>query len=226
MGMVHVGIDELEMRPGGSAWGGTYLQKSEEIHPREIQNFMTSNGREFGFTMSTRVVTADWIDPSMSSADYPVINSVLLSTHKSCHGEGNWYHQKGSHSFKFSITSHKKGWKNGFHFGVENNHPLLAIFRPDKQKGNLPSELSFVRTSDPFAVITTMKKAEDDTDVVFRLMEAEGEDKNIEVEFKKDVQSLSKTDMIEENPEKLDQQGKILQLELGKHAVDTYKMKL
>jgi len=150
----------------------------------------------------------------------------LLSSHKSCHWQGNWYDQKGSHSFKFSITSHAEGWKNGFHFGVENNHPLRTIVRATKQKGDLPSELSFVSTSDPFAVITAMKKAEDDTDVVIRLMEAEGEDKNIEVELNKEVQGLSKTDMIEENPEELDQQGKVLKIQLGKHAVDTYKMQL
>ncbi len=224
MGMVHVGKDELNMSPRGWAWGGSYYQMPEEIHPREIQNFMTASGKGFGFTMSTNIVTADWIDPSREAAHYPVINSVLLSSHKSCHGLGNWYDQKGGHSFKFSISSHPEGWKNGFHFGVENNHPLPTIVRATKQKGDLPSELSFVSTSDPFAVITTMKKAEDDTDLVIRLMEAEGEDKSIEVELNKEVQGLSKTDMIEENPEELDQQGKNLQLQLGKHAVDTYKM--
>jgi alpha-mannosidase len=226
MGMVHVGKDELKMSPRGWAWGGSYYQKPEEIHPREIQNFMTASGNGFGFTMSTDIVTADWIDPSREAAHYPIINSVLLSSHKSCHWQGNWYDQKGSHSFKFSITSHQEGWKNGFHFGVENNHPLRTIVRSNKQKGNLPSEISFVSTSDPFAVITTMKKAEDDTDLVFRLMEAEGEDKIIEVELDKEVQGLSKTDMIEENPEILDQQGKVLKIQLGKHAVDTYKMQM
>ena len=194
MGMVHVGKDELTMRPGGSAWGGTYLQKSEEIHPREIQNFMTANGKGLGFTMSTNVVTADWVDPSMSSPDYPVINSVLLSTHKSCHGEGNWYHQKGSHTFKFSITSHDEGWKNGFHFGVESNHLLRPIVKANKQKGELPSEKSFVSTSNPFSVITTIKKAEDDKDVVLRIMEAEGINKSIKVNLDQEVEKISKTD--------------------------------
>ena len=217
MGMVHVGKDELTMRPGGSAWGGTYRQKSEEIHPREIQNFMTANGSGFGFTMSTNIVTADWIDPSMSSANYPVINSVLLSTHKSCHWLGNWYHQKGSHHFKFSITSHEEGWKNGFHFGVAENHPMYTVLKENKQAGELPAEKSFVSTSDPFAVITTIKKAEDDSDVVIRLMEAEGEDKTIQVELSQEVKTISKTNMIEDNPEKLNQQGKTLKLELGKH---------
>ncbi|MCG8307359.1 MAG: glycosyl hydrolase-related protein [Cytophagales bacterium] len=224
MGMVHVGKDELAMRPGGSAWGGTYHQKSVEIHPREIRNFMTANGSGFGFTMSTNVVTADWIDPSMSSAHYPVMNSVLLSTHKSCHGEGNWYHQTGKHSFKFSITSHDQGWKNGFHFGVAANHPLYAVVKVNKQKGELPAEKSFAGTSNPFALITTMKKAEDDNDVVIRFMEAEGVDKNISLNLSQEVKSLSKTDLIEENPERTSQQGKVLRFPLGEHAVDTYKM--
>jgi alpha-mannosidase len=196
----------------------------EEIHPREIQNFMTANGDGFGFTMSTDIVTADWIDPSRESVDYPVLNAVLLSTHKSCHGLGNWYHQKGSHSFKFSITTHKEGWKNGFHFGIEGNHPLRPVLREKRQKGNLPVENSFVSTSNPFAVITTMKKAEDDSEVVIRFQEAEGISKNFKLNLYHDVKSVSKTDMIEENPEKLDQKGKVLSLPLGKSAVDTYKM--
>jgi alpha-mannosidase len=102
---------------------------------------------------------------------------------------------------------------------------LYPVVKASKQKGELPAEKSFVSTSDPFAVITTMKKAEDDTDVVIRLMEAEGEDKLIQLELNTEVESISKTDMIEENPEKLNQQGKVLQIQLGKHAVDTYKMK-
>jgi len=225
MGMVHVGKDELKMRPGGSAWGGTYRQMPEEIHPREIQNFMTANGSGFGFTMATNVITADWIDPSMNSAPYPVINSILLSTHKSCHWQGPWYHQKGSHTFKFSITTHKEGWKNGFHFGVAQNHPLHAITKDGKQSGELPAQKSFAGTSDPFAIITTIKKAEDDDDVVIRLLEAEGEAKNIKLNFHKGVESISITDMIEENPKKLDGNGKVLNINLGKSAVETYKLK-
>lgn len=225
MGMVHIGKDELKMRPGGFAWGGTYRQKSEEIRPREIQNFMTANGNGFGFTMSTNVVTADWVDPSMNAADYPVINSVLLSSHKSCHWQGNWYDQKGSHTFKFSITSHEEGWKNGFHFGVEGNHPLLPVVKVNTQKGSLPAEKSFVSTSNPFAVITTMKKAEDDKDVVIRIVESEGLDKNVEIKLNNRFERASMTDMIEENPKNLNQKGTILHIKLGKSAVETYKLK-
>lgn len=71
-----------------------------------------------------------------------------------------------------------------------------------------------------------MKKAEDDSDVVIRLWEAEGVDKALQLDLSMEVASLSRTNMIEDEPERLDQQGKVLQLQLGKHAVDTYKMKL
>jgi alpha-mannosidase len=224
MGMVHVGKDELKMSPRGWAWGGTYRQMPEDIHPREIQNFMTASGNGIGFTMSTNLVTADWIDPSREAVNYPVLNAVLLSTHKSCHGLGNWYHQKGSHRFKFSITSHEEGWKNGFHFGVESNHPLRTLVNAKKQKGALPAEKSFVSTSNPFAIITTIKKAEDDNDVVIRLQEAEGTHKDIKLNLCSGVQGISKTSMIEDNPVKLNQSGEVVQIQLGKNAVDTYKM--
>lgn len=224
MGMVHVGKNELTMRPGGSAWGGTYRQKSEEIHPREIQNFMTANANGFGFTMSTDIVTADYVDPSMNAAPYPVISAVLLSTHKSCHGEGPYYHQKGSHQFKMSITSHEEGWKNGFHFGVAANHPMWSVNKSGKQQGVLPAQKSFVSTSNPFALITTIKKAEDDNDIVLRLLEAEGKDKRVEITLFKDVKGIDQTDMIEEQAKPFGLSGKQLQLDLGKSAVETYKM--
>ena len=225
MGMVHVGQDELKMAPRGWAWGGTYHQMPVEIRPREIQNFMTANGNGFGFTMSTNLVTADWVDPSRESENYPVLNAVLLSTHKSCHYLGNWYEQKGSHTFRFSISTHEEGWKNAYHFGIEGNHPLLPISKGSKQKGTLPVKLSFVSTSNPFAVLTTLKKAEDDKDVVIRFQEAEGLAKNITLKLSQNVKSAAKTDMIEENPESINQQGEALQLKLGKSAIDTYKLK-
>ena len=91
--------------------------------------------------------------------------------------------------------------------------------------GNLPAEKSFVSTSNPFAVITTIKKAEDDNDMVIRLHEAEGWDKNITVNLCQEVESVSKTDMIEDNPVDIRQSGSSITIQLGKNAVDTYKMK-
>ncbi|MCB0749312.1 MAG: hypothetical protein KDC90_17755, partial [Ignavibacteriae bacterium] len=91
--------------------------------------------------------------------------------------------------------------------------------------GDLPYEKSFAKTSDPFSVITTIKKAEDDNDVVFRILETEGVDKDINITFYQEVEEISKTNLIEENPEQLNQRGKTLELKPGKNSVETYKFK-
>ena len=225
MGMLHVEKDELNMRPKGWAWGGTYRQMPKEIHPREIQNFMTINDNKKGVTVSTNVVTADWIDPSRESADYPVMNFVLLSTHKSCHGLGNWYHQTGSHHFKFSLTSHSPGWKNGYHFGVEGNHPFYIVEREKRQNGELPLQKSFVSTSSAFAKIATIKKAENSDDVIMRLVETEGENKEVNINFNREIKHLYKTNLIEENPEVSDENGTSVRIPLNKNSIETYKLK-
>lgn len=89
----------------------------------------------------------------------------------------------------------------------------------------MTTEKSFAQTSDSFSIITTLKKAEDDNDVVLRIMEAEGIDKKIKISLNNEVDMISRTNMIEDNPKYLNQQGKILELQLGKFAVETYKFK-
>ena len=95
MGIVNVNKDELNMSPRGWSWEGTYRQMPREIHPREIENFISASDGNFGVTLSTNLAVADWIDPGRESVDYPVLQGILLSSHKSCHYLGNWYHQEG-----------------------------------------------------------------------------------------------------------------------------------
>jgi len=226
VGIVSVGKDELNVSPGGWAWGGTYRQMPAEINPREIENFISANSSDFGFTMSTNLAVADWIDPTREAVNYPVLQGILLSSHKSCHGEGNWYQQKGNHHFKFSISSHQSGWENGYKFGVQGNHPLYAIIKDKPQKGSLPSELSFVSVSSPFVRVTTLKKSETDNSMIIRLVEMEGKNQNVELKLFAPVNHLYKTNLIEEEGIDLGQSGKILNIQIGKNAIETFQLNL
>ncbi len=225
LGMVHVGEDELKTSPGGWSWGGTYRQKPEYIHPREIQNFMTASNETFGVSMSTNIVTADWIDPSREAVEYPVLQAILLSTHKSCHGLGNWYEQKGSHHFKISLNSHQAGWKNGFHFGTESNHPFITNQIEKKQKGTLPSKHSFVEFDSDFTNLTSMKKAENSNEVIFRVLETEGENKTLDAKLSWDIKQLYHTNLIEEEAKLIPTNGNSLKTTIGKNAIETFKLK-
>jgi alpha-mannosidase len=226
MGILNAGKDELKMSPRGWSWEGTYRQMPGEIHPREIENFVSASDRNMGVTLSTDLAVADWIDPGRESVDYPVLQGILLSSHKSCHYLGNWYHQTGSHKFRFSLTSHQPGWKNGYHFGVEGNHPLYPVLIEKSQSGTLPEELSFISTSSPFVRITAIKKSETSNSLILRMAEMEGVDKVIDLKFYYPVKALFKTNIIEEEPKDTGQKGKVIKIDLGKNAIETFRIDL
>ncbi len=225
MGIVEVGRDEMKTIPGGWAWGGTYRQSPEKINPREVQNFISASSKQFGVTMSSCVAVADWVDPSRESADYPVLQGILLSSHKSCHGLGNWYEQKGTHRYSFSVLSHQPGWENGYHFGVEANHPLRAILKTVPSGGTLPLQKSFVTVSDPFVNISTIKKCDNSKDVIIRLTEMAGKDKQVKISLPIPAMELIRTNLIEDELEPLPTKGQDVQLPVGHHAIETYKVK-
>lgn len=225
MAVAEVGKDELKKQPGGWAWGGTYVHHPEDSHPREIQNFISANGNGFGLTMSSCVAVADWIDPSREQAVYPVLQGILLSSHKSCHGEGNWYHQKGTHNFHFSITSHPEGWKSGYNSAIANNHPLFVQQKNNKE-GKLEGSNSFFKLSDPFTALSLIKKADNDNNLIIRLTEMEGKDKEVMITLPVSVKKVIRTNLIEEEQEVLPVSGNQFALPLGHHAIETYKLVL
>jgi len=226
MGVVNAGMDEMNMVPLGWSWEGTYRQPPAEINPREIENFISASDKTAGVTISTNLAVADWIDPGRESVDYPVLQGILLSSHKSCHYLGNWYHQTGSHHFRISLTSHQPGWKNGYHFGVEGNHPIYPVLKEKSQRGTLPDELSFISTSSPFVRITALKKSETGRSIVLRMVEMEGIDKKVDIKFYFPVKSFVKTNLIEEDENDTGLNGKTLNLDIGKNSMETFRMDL
>ncbi len=226
MGIMNAGKDELSTPPLGWSWDGTYRQIPSQIHPREIGNFLSASDNDLGFTMSTNLAVADWIDPGRESVEYPILQGILLSTHKSCHYLGNWYDQKGSHHFRFSVTSHQPGWKNGYHFGVEGNHPLYSVLKEKSQGGTLPEELSFISTSSPFVRITALKKSETGNSLILRIVELAGSDEKVEVKFYFPARAFLKTNIIEEEERDTGQKGKILSTDIGKNSIETFRIDL
>jgi alpha-mannosidase len=225
LAIAEVGKTEMKEAPKGWAWGGTYDSKPVTIHPREVLNYISSETQEFALTLATDVAVADWIDPTREAVDYPVLQGLLLASHKSCHGEGNWYHQTGNHHFKFSIKSHKPSDKTSYQFGTSSNHPFRAVLKqPANKKGDLPLEMSFFNTSDDMVRISTIKKSEDDDHVIMRLVEMEGINKQTSVNLSKSFSELIKTNLIEEEQENMNQSGENIRVNIGNNAIETYKL--
>ena len=223
MAVSHVGKDELDMRPGGFTGQGSYRFHPSDTHPREVLNFISADGNGFGVTMSSCVAVCDWEDPAHEVADYPVLQGVLLSSHKSCHWQGNWYHQTGTHEFHFSITTHPEGWQNGYRAALEENHPLHVTVKTGKT-GHGPAIKSFLTVSDPLVSVCTMKKADNDDAVILRLTEMEGVDKDVTVTLPFEASKVVRCNLIEDETETLDCSGQALEIHLGHHAIETFKI--
>jgi alpha-mannosidase len=225
LGVLEVGSGEAK-GTGGPAYGNlVYDEEMKDIRPREVQNFLYAGDDRLGVTLTTCVAVNDYKDPTDDPVDYPVLQPILLASRRSCHGEGNWYLQEGDHHFRFSLTSHAAGWRNGYRAGIAANDPLIAIVAPAARPGaDLPETRSFLPYSAPNVVLSTMKKAETDDAVILRLYDIEGKDTETAIELFAPVKTAVRTNIIEEDGAVIrPRQGKLV-LPVGHHAVETVKL--
>jgi len=225
LGVVEVGKSEIP-GTGGPAYGNlNYDEPCSQIRPREVQNFLSASGPDFGLTMSTSVAVNDYQDPTFDPVSYPVLQPVLLASRRSCHGEGNWYLQEGDHEFRFFIFSHKPGWENGYRLGIQANAPLLAVVNPASASfASLPEEQSFFSVSAPNVLISTIKKGEDDDSAVVRLFDIEGKDTDVTLNFIFPAAKSELVNIIEEEGKALPCQKNSLKLKVGHQAIETLKL--
>jgi len=225
LGVLEVGSGEAK-GTGGPAYGNlVYDEEMSDIRPREVQNFLCAGDDAFGLTLTTSVAVNDYRDPTDDPAAYPVLQPILLASRRSCHGEGNWYLQEGDHHYRFSVTSHAGGWRNGYRAGIGPNDPLVALVGPAAGPvSDLPESRSFLPFAAANLVLSTMKKAEDGDAVVLRVYDAEGRDSEAAMELLVPVREAARTNIIEEEGAILKPRKGRLVLPVGHHAVETVKL--
>jgi alpha-mannosidase len=220
-GVVEVGKDEI---PGAA--GERYQVECSRLHPRGIENWINASGNGFGVTMASSVVGVDYLDPTGHDPEHTLIQPILLASRRSCHGEGNDYHQTGHHRYAFSITSHEQGWQQGIHFGREGNEQLFAILAPRKNaEADLDESIGFVSTDQDHVIVTAMKKAEQENALVLRLYNFKDVDSEVELSFWRPFSNAFETNLIEEEEKPLKMNGNSLHLKVGHHEIKTLKLK-
>lgn len=238
MGVVEVGKSEVEGAvTSGPVYEGyydhsdlyvrgpAYLDICSEVHPREVQNFISAVGDDFGVTMSSSVAACDYIDPSFSVVPYPILQPILLASRRSCHSKGNWYLQGGDHHFRFSIFSHTPDWRAGRQPATAANYDLRAVVGAEpRADANLPPTHSFASVSADNLMITAIKKGEDDDSVVVRLVEMDGSDAPASVHLNFPMQAAAHTNLIEEDGQPMPLENGELPVHVGHHAIETFKL--
>lgn len=235
MAVIEVGKDELPIPGGFSKPEQIYDTPCTEIHPRVAQDWFSFWDDTKAVMVSSDVTAFDWVNPANPESDEIVLQPILLATRRSCNGSSyaNWYLQRGNHHFKFKITSFGKNWwqrplttfswKNIRQNGDQANQPMDALVITKKpEKGTLPDLQSFAKINSRNVIVSTIKKCEDDNNVVFRCYDIEGVDSEVKIDFFKPVKASWKTNIIEEEPVKTDQNETY---KVGKYAIETFKLK-
>ncbi|HCA78447.1 MAG TPA: alpha-mannosidase [Bacteroidetes bacterium] len=219
-GALEVGKDEMK----GNA-GERYLKEVSTLRPRSIQNWINASDNEVSVTFSSSVAVWDYQDPTDQSMTSPLLQPILLTSRKSCHGLGPWYLQEGDHAYRFSMTSHRPDWRNGRKFGVAANAPIMVVFNP-RPSGppTLPEAKSFFSLAANNIVLSTMKKCEDDDAVVLRFYEDAGMNGAAKVRFMTLLQSVQNTNIIEEDGRAVPFKSDEISLKLQHHSIETFKV--
>ncbi|MCP4311981.1 MAG: hypothetical protein GY790_12015 [Bacteroidetes bacterium] len=224
MGVVRVGKDEMKGAAGFSKPTQIYDTPCAEVHPREVQDWFSASDGNNAITISSDVAVFDWIDPTTNPAGNTILQPVLLASRKSCHGLGNYFLQPGDHHYSFSLYSHKGDWKNGYRLGTQTNQPLKAIAAGNRsEKGENPETLSLVTVEGRNLVLSTVKKCDDDDQVIVRCYDIEGIDAEGEITFFKPFRNVERTNMIEEDGQPLQGAGNTLKLKVSHHSIETVK---
>ncbi len=218
-GVLEVGKDEME----GNA-GERYIYPCKETRPRGIQNWIGAYNQDISVILSSSVAVADYIDPTAAPIPNQMLQPILFASRKSCHWEGNDYLQTGDHSFHFSLFSTAPDWRKGYRSGIQANEKLLTIVDPGQYLlAGLPEEKSFIRIDASNFIITTLKKAEDLSNAVIRMVEMEGKVNIANLYPIKKIEKIYQTNLIEE-PIKEITISKGITLNIDRYAIETYSL--
>ncbi|MCL5099007.1 MAG: glycosyl hydrolase-related protein [Candidatus Omnitrophica bacterium] len=187
-----------------------------------IQDWIAASDDTLGITLSSCVSVFGFVDPTTDPTRQPMLQPVLLATR----WMGKAYAQAGSHHYRFSLTSYSPREPQFYRFGSQVNHPLIAITpRSSDRTGVLPEIMSFCSIDPPNLIISTIKKCEDDNDVVVRCHEVEGKDSEARLRFAFPIAAAQKTGFIEERGKEIPAGSEGVSFPVGHNAIETLKLK-
>jgi len=226
MGVVEVGKNEIKGAAGFSKPDQIYSTPCKDIHPREVQDWFNSSADDVSVTISSSVAVFDWVDPTDKKNASTVLQPILLVSRKSCHSEGNYYLQPGNHSYQFSLTSNKGDWHNSVHVGKQMNQPLLpVILDVDEPRKGLPSDYSFAGVDAENLVITTIKKSEDENNIIMRLVDMQGKTVHAGIHWFGKINGVNTTNIIEEEDKPLIEKTDEIKLLIKPFSIETIRIK-
>jgi alpha-mannosidase len=221
-GTLEVGKDEIEGKP----YEGWYSRAAREIHPREVQDWISASDGKLGVMLSSSVAVVDYLDAHDQQDPATLLQPILIAARKSCHGLGNWYLQRGDHAFHFAFTSFAGDWRDHYRFGNEVNSPFpTAVVAPDLTAPAIPSSFSLCRVSEPNYVVSDIKIADDGRGIIVRGFEMADRESQVRLQFPLQVEGANAVSLIEEDSSQpMAVSAGELQFHAGRRAIDAFRI--
>jgi alpha-mannosidase len=105
---------------------------------------------------------------------------------------------EGHHEFTYSVYPHAGNWREALTVrqGYELNYQMLSM-QIEKHEGALPPEHSSVEVKPDNVVLTAVKKAEDNDELVFRFYEWAGKETDVSIQLPMGAKSAQDADLME-----------------------------
>ena len=134
---------------------------------------------------------------------------------------------QGFHEFTYSMYPHAGNWLEAETVlrGYELNYRLLPV-PTVAHEGSFPASHSFVQIEPKNVILTAMKKAEDDSAVIFRFYEFEGKPAQVRLQLPVGATAATQTNLMEKEEKSLSLTGggREIELAIGPYEIASVKV--
>lgn len=132
---------------------------------------------------------------------------------------------EGHHEFTYSLYPHAGTWREALTVrqGYNLNYKLLSR-QTDKHQGALPAEHAFVEVKPDNVVLTAVKKAEGDDDLIFRFYEWAGRDTDVKIKLPPGARTAQDADLMERPTAELPFQAGVVTVHAKPYEIKTVKV--
>jgi len=133
---------------------------------------------------------------------------------------------EGHHEFTYSVYPHAQTWREALTVrqGYDLNYKMISM-QVDKHQGSLPAEHAFVEVKSDNVVLTAVKKAEDDDDLIVRFYEWAGRDTDVKIQLPPGALSAQDADLMERPSGELSVQDGVVTVHSKPYEIKTVKVR-
>lgn len=128
------------------------------------------------------------------------------------------------YTFEYALSPHEYDWRRAQAYKHAQEFQRQPLWVQVNSKGDLLPELSFLKLSPDNLILSALKKAEGDDEIILRFYETKGEQTTAEIEFFNKISRCIITDLLEKEERELKLEQNKLRMEVKPFEIITLKL--